>query len=81
MPANTKTLLSRWGQSGSIWRQLLRQWLLLEPLLLQLQTPLPCQGTDLLLLSRLRDITQRLQSPPTLEPLPSDRNEAQLWLD
>jgi hypothetical protein len=77
MPANTKTLLSRWGQSGSIWRQ----WLLLEPLLLQLQTPLPCQGTDLLLLSRLRDITQRLQSPTTLEPLPSDRNEAQLWLD
>ena len=76
MPANTKSLLSRWGQSGSIWRQLLRQWLLL-----QLQTPLPCQGTDLLLLSRLRDITQRLQSPTTLEPLPSDRNEAQLWLD
>ena len=38
-PTSVRRLSSRWAQSGSIWRQLLRQWLLLEPLLLQLPTP------------------------------------------
>jgi hypothetical protein len=43
MPAHTQRQLSRWAQAGSLWRQVLRQWLLLEPLLRQLATPLPAQ--------------------------------------
>jgi uncharacterized membrane protein YgaE (UPF0421/DUF939 family) len=39
-PKAVRRLSSRWAQTGSIWRQLLRQWLLLEPLLLQL----PCRS-------------------------------------
>ena len=39
-----RQLSSRWAQTGFIWRQLMRQWLLLEPLLLELPTPLQADG-------------------------------------
>lgn len=39
-------LSGRWAQTGSLWRQLLRQWLLLEPLLRQL--PQQSAGAPLL---------------------------------
>jgi hypothetical protein len=45
---------------GSIWRQLLRQWMLLEPLLLQLAAPLQTGG---LLQERLASLEHSLQTP------------------
>lgn len=87
MPAHKRRLLRRWAQAGCIWRQLLRQWLLLEPLLRQLPAPLPAQGPDPLLLSSLADLAQRLQAPPTLDQQstpdqqPSGTNAARLWLE
>lgn len=45
-PKRLRRLSSRWAQTGFIWRQLMRQWLLLEPLLLEL--PAPLQADDLL---------------------------------
>ncbi len=48
-PRQQRRLTSRWAQTGAIWRQLLRQWKLLEPLLLQLEAPLPSSQHQLLL--------------------------------
>ena len=81
MPAHTKQLLSRWGQAGSLWRQVLRQWLLLEPLLRQLAAPLQAERPESLLCSSLADLAERLQAQPTATPLPSLSIPAQLWLD
>ncbi|MCP9881169.1 hypothetical protein KBY65_01570 [Cyanobium sp. Alchichica 3B3-8F6] len=91
MPAHTKRLLSRWAQAGSLWRQVLRQWLLLEPLLRQLATPLLDDAPQPLLHSTLTDLAERLQVQPSLaadlsnaEPNnvePSNAGTAQLWLE
>jgi uncharacterized membrane protein YgaE (UPF0421/DUF939 family) len=59
-PARVRRLSSRWAQTGSIWRQLLRQWMLLEPLLLQLAAPLQTGG---LLQERLASLEHSLQTP------------------
>ena len=45
-PEPGRKLSARWAQTGFIWRQLMRQWLLLQPLLLEL--PAPLAGDDLL---------------------------------
>jgi len=72
-------LLRRWAQAGDIWRQLLRQWMLLEPLLLQLPAPLAEAASQPLLL-RLEALQQRLQTDGAaaepLKPPPS----AQAWI-
>jgi hypothetical protein len=91
MPRHTKRLLSRWAQAGSLWRQVLRQWLLLEPLLRQLATPLPDNTPQPLLRSALGDLAERLQVQTSLaadlsntEPNNvelSDAQTAQLWLE
>ncbi len=57
-PKRIRQLSSRWAQTGTIWRQLLRQWLLLEPLLLELSAPLT---PDSLLPSSLRSLDRQLQ--------------------
>ena len=59
-PARVRRLSYRWAQTGSIWRQLLRQWMLLEPLLLQLAAPLQTGG---LLQERLASLEHSLQTP------------------
>ena len=59
-PSRVRRLSSRWAQTGSIWRQLLRQWLLLEPLLLQLAAPMRTGG---LLAERLQSLEHSLQNP------------------
>jgi hypothetical protein len=59
-PARVRLLSYRWAQTGSIWRQLLRQWMLLEPLLLQLAAPLQTGG---LLQERLASLEHSLQTP------------------
>lgn len=89
--AHTKRLLSRWAQAGSLWRQMLRQWLLLEPLLRQLATPLADNTPQPLLHSALADLVEHLQAQPSLakdlsnaEPNNvelSDAQTAQLWLE
>ena len=59
-PQPVRQLSSRWAQMGSLWRQLLRQWLLLEPLLLQLPAPL---ADSRLLRASLQELAQALQAP------------------
>ena len=81
MPAHTKHLLSRWAQAGSLWRQVLRQWLLLEPLLRQLATPLPAENPQPLLLSSLVDLVGSLQAQPTAAPVLGPSSPAQRWLE
>jgi len=81
VPAHTKHLLSRWAQAGSLWRQVLRQWLLLEPLLRQLATPLPAESPQPLLCSSLGDLAGCLQAQPAAAPVPHPSGRAQLWLD
>ena len=81
MPAHTQHQLSRWAQAGSIWRQVLRQWLLLEPLLRQLATPVPAERPELLLRSTLADLAERLHALPAAAPVPSPSIPAQLWLE
>ena len=81
MPAHTQHQLSRWAQAGSIWRQVLRQWLLLEPLLRQLDTPLPASSSKPLLRSALASLARTLQTQPTAAPAPILSSPAQDWLD
>jgi len=73
----------RWDEAGNLWRQLLRQWLLLEPLLRQLPAPLPQQasGPPPLLLNTLADLMQRLQAEPTHGPQQSNGSAPALWLE
>lgn len=56
-PRRVRRLSSRWAQTGFIWRQLMRQWLLLEPLLLELPAPL---AADDLLGPTLRELGLQL---------------------
>lgn len=73
-PSHIRRLTARWAQTGSIWRQLLRQWLLLEPLLMEL--PAPVAGADLLC-SSLQQLGQALQTnTAAAAPLPTAEN----WL-
>jgi hypothetical protein len=81
MPAHTKHMLSRWAQAGSIWRQVLRQWLLLEPLLRQLDTPLPAGSPQPLLRSALASLAGTLQTQPTAAPAPILSSPAHDWLE
>ena len=81
MHAHTKQLLSRWAQAGSLWRHVLRQWLLLEPLLRQLAAPLQPESPQPLLCSSLADLALRLQAKPAAAPQPSPLSPAQLWLE
>ena len=81
MPAHTQHLLSRWAQAGSIWRQVLRQWLLLEPLLRQLDTPLPAGSPQPLLRSALASLAGTLQTQPTAAPAPILSSPAHDWLE
>jgi hypothetical protein len=81
MPAHIQHQLSRWAQAGSIWRQLLRQWLLLEPLLRQLNTPLPAGSPQPLLHSALASLAGTLQTQPTAAPAPILSSPAQDWLE
>ncbi|MEY4359671.1 MAG: hypothetical protein RLZZ631_1157, partial [Cyanobacteriota bacterium] len=67
-PAVVRRLSSRWAQTGSIWRQLLRQWLLLEPLLLQLP-PRPASAP--LLQAELRALEAALGSSSAIPPMPA----------
>ena len=67
-PAAVRRLSSRWAQTGSIWRQLLRQWLLLEPLLLQLP---PCPSGAPLLQAELRALEAALGSSSAIPPMPA----------
>ena len=64
-PTAVQRLSSRWAQTGSIWRQLLRQWLLLEQLLLQLPSPLVDQGV---LPAELVRLVSSLQANPAATP-------------
>ena len=72
-PRQKVRLLRRWAQAGDLWRQLLRQWLLLEPMLLLLPAPLPPSQPRLLLLGRLELLQARLQgdatAPQALSPV------------
>jgi hypothetical protein len=81
MPAHSQHRLSRWAQAGSIWRQVLRQWLLLEPLLRQLDTPLPAGNPQPLLRSALASLAETLQTQPTAAPAPTLSSPAQDWLE
>jgi uncharacterized membrane protein YgaE (UPF0421/DUF939 family) len=73
-------LLRRWAQTGDIWRQLLRQWMLLEPLLLQLPAPLAEASSKSLLLLRLEALQNRLNTHgAAAEPLKPPLS-AQLWI-
>lgn len=75
-PAQTRRLSSRWAQMGGLWRQLLRQWMLLEPLLLQLATPLRSGG---LLQKRLQNFEQCVLTPRQAWPA-GQLASAEAWL-
>jgi hypothetical protein len=81
MPAHSKQLLNRWAQAGSLWRQVLRQWLLLEPLLRQLETPLPEGSPQPLLLNALVSLAESLKTQPTAAPAPILSSPAHDWLE
>ena len=81
MPAHTQHRLSRWAQAGSIWRQVLRQWLLLEPLLRQLEPPLPAGSPQPLLRNALASLAGSLKTQPTAAPAPILSSPAHDWLE
>jgi hypothetical protein len=81
MPAHIQHRLSRWAQAGSLWRQVLRQWLLLEPLLRQLDTPLPAGSPQPLLRSALASLAGTLQTQPSAAPEPILPSPAHDWLE
>ena len=64
-PRRVRQLSSRWAQTGFIWRQLMRQWLLLEPLLLELPAPLEADG---LLGPTLRELGRHLRPGAAAAP-------------
>lgn len=59
-PSREILLLRRWAQAGDLWRQLLRQWMLLESLLQELPAPLPDASANALVLQRLEALRRRL---------------------
>ncbi len=76
-PQHVRVLSSRWAQTGSLWRQLLRQWLLLEPLLLELTPPLEASS---LLRQSLNSLDLQLQ-PQTATTPQADQPSPQAWLE
>ncbi|MFZ9974083.1 MAG: hypothetical protein ACO3FK_07385, partial [Vulcanococcus sp.] len=76
-PTAVQRLSSRWAQAGSIWRQLLRQWLLLEQLLLQLPSPLVDQGV---LPAELVRLVSSLQANPAATPKLEPSSPEPDWL-
>jgi hypothetical protein len=64
-PSAVRRLSSRWAQCGTIWRQMLRQWLLLEPLLLQLPAPIPAAAQLQAELIALQSSLESQGSQPT----------------
>jgi len=72
-------LLRRWAQAGDIWRQLLRQWMLLEPLLLQLPAPL-AEASPQPLLLRLEALQDRLQADGAAADALRPTTPAQAWI-
>ncbi len=79
-PRQKVRLLRRWAQAGDLWRQLLRQWLLLEPLLLLLPAPLPPAQPRLLLLERLELLQARLQGDATDAIALRPATPAEAWI-
>lgn len=79
------TLFKRWAQSGSLLRQILRQWLLLEPLLRELQAPLPqpARAGQAWLPDQLQDLLGQLQGQAHPAPRPSGSSsaDAEIWLE
>lgn len=76
-PQHVQLLSSRWAQTGSLWRQLLRQWLLLEPLLLELTPPLEASS---LLRQSLNSLDLQLQ-PQTATTPQAEQPSPQAWLE
>jgi len=76
-PKHVRHLSSRWAQTGSLWRQLLRQWLLLEPLLLELSPPLEA---DSLLRQSLSNLDLQLQPEVAASPQ-AEQLSPQAWLE
>ena len=72
-----RCLSSRWAQTGSIWRQLLRQWLLVEPLLLQL--PHHPAGASLLQ-AQLGALEAALQNGSRTSAVPDPEATLNDWL-
>jgi len=73
-------LQQRWRQMGTLWRQVLRQWLLLEPQLHALPAPLPA-GLPPLLSGTLEQLDRQLipGAAPTAGALPPESARAQQW--
>jgi hypothetical protein len=82
LPKQAQRLHWRWGQAGDLWRQLLRQWLLLEPLLLQLNTPLQLEAQQQSLLIRCLNELEQSLLPEASTPASggASRSETGLWL-
>ena len=76
-PQHVRNLSSRWAQTGSLWRQLLRQWLLLEPLLLELTPPLEASS---LLRQSLNSLDLQLQPQAAASPQ-AEQPSPQAWLE
>jgi hypothetical protein len=78
-------LVRRWAQAGSLWNQLLRQWLVLERLLQQLPAPLPssaqASGGDGLLLHSLEELAQALGHQIAPRAGGSGGSAPQAWLE
>jgi uncharacterized membrane protein YgaE (UPF0421/DUF939 family) len=75
-PHRERQLSSRWAQTGSLWRQLLRQWMLLEPLLLELAPPLEAGS---LLRQSLSNLDRQLQPQAAARPQ-AEQPSAHDWL-
>jgi hypothetical protein len=73
-PKRLRQQSSRWAQTGFIWRQLMRQWLLLEPLLLELPTPLQADSLFVPTLSslKLQLLPEAAAGPPSPGPALDD---------
>jgi len=82
LPKQTQRLGWRWGQAGDLWRQLLRQWLLLEPLLLQLNTPVPLETQQHSLVIRCLNELEESLLPDASTPARgwASRSDTGLWL-
>ncbi|MBW0166702.1 MAG: hypothetical protein KXJ49_04325 [Vulcanococcus sp.] len=76
-PQHVQNLSSRWAQTGSLWRQLLRQWLLLEPLLLELTPPLEASSR---LRQSLNSLDLQLQPVAATSPH-AEQPSPQAWLE
>lgn len=74
-------LQRRWIQAGSLWRQLLREWLLLEPLLRQLPAPLQARTPDPLLQDSLAELAARLEQQVSSHAPTVQAHTPRRWLE